>query len=239
MSAETAETPTTDRARVAHVARRAVAWLLLAVALVLAGTLVLAGQRPASYVALQTAIERGEVDAVTVHGGLGEGRGSATVDLVWRDGWLWRVSTVTEATSRRDAGNSPEGPVFVGSVSDSLRELRPGLEVERDGWRPYDEVGSWRVPQRVSQLAVVLVFGVLVLLLATPRPWRATRWAWFWLVWAAFPLGLIAFLVLGGPTGLLRPARPEKRLTGGWAFLLAVGVNAVGGTVVTAIVGLP
>jgi hypothetical protein len=69
----------------------------------------------------------------------------------------------------------------------------------------------------------------LVLLAATlvlkggPRPWRATRWAWAWLVLLVPPYGIAAYLVLGGPTGLLRPRDPRRVwLTGGWAFLLAL-----------------
>lgn len=35
------------------------------------------------------------------------------------------------------------------------------------------------------------------------------------------PLGSVAYLLLGGPTGVLRPHHGHRRLTGGWAFLLA------------------
>ena len=40
------------------------------------------------------------------------------------------------------------------------------------------------------------------------------------------PLGGLAFLLLGGSTAVLRPARPQRRLTGGWAFLLSIVVGA-------------
>lgn len=68
--------------------------------------------------------------------------------------------------------------------------------------------------------------ATLWLLVNGPQPWRATRWAWFWL--AAPPLGLLAFLLLSGPTpglGITRPA--TKRLTGGKAFLLALLLSAL------------
>ena len=72
---------------------------------------------------------------------------------------------------------------------------------------------------------------------AQPAPLRGCCSRSAWLLWAAFPLGLIAVLVLGGQTGPLRPARPDKRLTGGSAFLLTVGVNSVAATTVTATIG--
>ena len=62
--------------------------------------------------------------------------------------------------------------------------------------------------------------STLGLLVVGPEPWRATRWAWFWLLTsAAFPLTALAFLVLGGPTPLVpAPRERSRRLTGGWAF---------------------
>jgi hypothetical protein len=67
-----------------------------------------------------------------------------------------------------------------------------------------------------------VALSAFVLLVVGPQPWRATRWAWFWLLWTAPPLGILAFLLLGGSTRLWPPARAEARLTGGWAFLLTI-----------------
>ena len=36
------------------------------------------------------------------------------------------------------------------------------------------------------------------------------------------PIGSLAFLLLGGPLGVLRPRDLNRRLTGGWAFLIAL-----------------
>lgn len=57
---------------------------------------------------------------------------------------------------------------------------------------------------------------------AGPAPWRATSWAWIWLILGGGPLGSIAYLLLGGPLGLWRPRDVNRRLTGGWAFLIAL-----------------
>ena len=54
-----------------------------------------------------------------------------------------------------------------------------------------------------GQLTVLLglvTFGLIVL---GPRPGRGTRWFWFWLLWAPFALGVLAYAVVE----LLRPGR--------------------------------
>jgi hypothetical protein len=75
------------------------------------------------------------------------------------------------------------------------------------------EVGSWRVPGWVGLLAFMLCVSVLCLLGAGPQPWRATRWAWFWLLLLVPWLTVPGILLLGGSTGLLPPRR-RARLTG-------------------------
>lgn len=83
-------------------------------------------------------------------------------------------------------------------------------------------------------LASLLVIGVSVMsLITSPQPWFATKWAWFWLVWAV-PVLWVAFFVLEPrplrlsarlaaarvrPTPLVGGA--EQRLTGGWAVVIA------------------
>lgn len=85
---------------------------------------------------------------------------------------------------------------------------------------------GWQTPNPLALTALLLLlvgFGVLV---SGPAPWRATRWAWFWLLLP--PVGGIAFLLLSGPTpGVPGPRPPGRRLTGGWAFLLALPLAAV------------
>ena len=43
-----------------------------------------------------------------------------------------------------------------------------------------------------------------------------------WLTLLGGPIGCLAFLLLGGPLGLWPPKDLTRRLTGGWAFLLAM-----------------
>jgi hypothetical protein len=107
-------------------------------------------------------------------------------------------------------------------VRSHLSELQPGLRFESSG-DPSSETTflGWRLPGWMGWPVLAWWLGCLALLVVGPRPWRATRWAWFWLL--PLPFGPLAFLLLGGPTpGLPRPADENRRLTGGWAFLLAI-----------------
>jgi hypothetical protein len=85
---------------------------------------------------------------------------------------------------------------------------------------------GWRLPNWLGLAAFALVLGGLASLVGGPQPWRATRWAWFWLVLT--PVGSIAFVLFSGPTPLLpTPRDPTRRLTGGWAFLLSIPLGAL------------
>ncbi|GAA4741878.1 hypothetical protein GCM10023350_28170 [Nocardioides endophyticus] len=215
-----------------------IAWTLVVICLVLLSTVLVAGERPTSYAALRTAVAGGRVDEIRVEGGLGEQiEGSASATVHWRGRLMGRVTSVTEATSRRDArvtGMKP--PILDGRVDEKLTELAPDLRTTRSSdWSSYNEIGPWRVPQWTGAMTVVLYLGVLGLLVLGPKPWRATRWAWFWLLGSVPLVGALAFLLLGGSTWVLPPARPERRLTGGWAFLLSVAIHAAAGSVLAAV----
>ena len=85
------------------------------------------------------------------------------------------------------------------------------------------------MPQWVNHVRLVLGLGALVLLVGGRHPWRATRWAWFWLVvLTGVPTyAIVAYLLLSGRTPLVpAPRRGARRLTGGWAFLLGVLLGA-------------
>ncbi|MGY1842940.1 hypothetical protein [Modestobacter sp. SYSU DS0875] len=194
----------------------AVGWL--AVALVV----VLTGQRAASLDDLHLAIADGRVDEVAVTEGLEPGTtGVAVQTAVWRAGVLRHSTEVWEVSPGQQA---PDGtrPVVPGGLADELRTQHPELRIVPAGERwSWSEVLGWRVSTWVGLVLFLGAVAVVFLLVAGPRPARATRWAWFWLSWN--PVGSLAFLLLAGPfPGLPAPRPGTRRLTGGWAFLLSL-----------------
>ncbi|HMO10058.1 MAG TPA: hypothetical protein PKB06_00790 [Actinotalea sp.] len=139
---------------------------------------------------------------------------------------------------------------FVPQTSDGLRVLRLVLAMA--------VAAAWlhqllRLPEARSLLdggltlgwswAAVAGLATLVLLIAGPQPRLATKWAWFWLM-GIQPLA-VAFLLLE-PVPAWQPGGTHARaarLTGGWAFLLALGLglamSALQATVLAALHGLP
>jgi hypothetical protein len=224
MSVEAVEAPAaTARLRPPDYAVRIIASALAGSCLVLLTTFLLVGERPGSYADLRAAVADGQVDDVRVEGGLDDGAvGAASVSVHWRDGLIRRATTVTEASSRRQARLLGSGrPVVVGKVDDRLVALDPSLRTSRTDTETRSDVGSWRVPGWASVLTTVTVLVSVGLLIAGPKPRLATRWAWFWLFWVPLPLGVLAFLLLGGSIVSGRRVHHGRRLTGGWAFLLA------------------
>lgn len=63
----------------------------------------------------------------------------------------------------------------------------------------------------------------LILLIVGPQPRLATKWAWFWLAGIGQPVWVLFLVLEPVPLWLKGPAvRSGSRLTGGWAFLLAI-----------------
>lgn len=207
---------------------RAGGWLLLICCAVLLMTAVAVGERPTSYAQLRAAVQDGDVDEVTVAGGsTPPGRGRYEVEVHWNAGLVRRVSTVVEARSSGPFGRvTGDSRTVVPSVEEDLGSFREGIAVERGTeYTGYSETFGWRLPQWAGPLGLVVWLGTFVALVIGPPPWRANRWAWFWMLVFASPVGLVAFLVLGGPTGLL-PADPSRpRLRGGWGLVLALGLG--------------
>lgn len=204
--------------------------LLLAVALVF-------GARPASWSEVQTAVSSGAVTSVTVATGADDGS-LLRQQVTWREGLIQRGAYVTVVPPASDVDWVSTPPTTIArDAGAELQTLAPGLRVERD----HRDTGSsasfwgWAMPFPAA-VTVALLLGWacwLGLLVHGPAPWRATRWAWFWLSWV--PGGVVAFFLLAGPTpGLPAPRRPARRLTGGWAFLLSLLLTPL----VTSLLGL-
>lgn len=215
---------------------RIAGWVLTLSWLTLFVIVVVVCDRPTSYAQLERGLRAGDVSTVELPSTMqsSDGQGSEHVEVRWRDGLVLRTATLTRATDERSAReasrNGTSRPVIVGSVEDHLTALDPDLRVVHgDRRRPSFESFGWRGPGWVGLAYLVLLVGTLMLI-AGPRPWRATRWACAWLVLLAPPVGIPCYLLLGGPTGLSRPRPPGRIwLTGGWAFLLAL---LLGGTTI-------
>jgi len=184
-------------------------------------------ERPATLQDLYASVAAGEVTSVHLVGGLPPEAesGYAEQAVHWRTGSVPRVAHV-KVVRTSDGADVVAGPDEAVTTDDVAREVAvrdPAVRVVQTdfGSGLASTMFGWSVPM----WDVSLMFGVglvsFYVLVAGPEPWRATRWAWFWL--SGFPFALILFLLLSGPTPGLPAARnPGRRLTGGWAFLLSL-----------------
>jgi len=208
---------------------------LLTLSVAFAAAVALTGARGASLQELQWAIGAGSVDKVRVIGALPpEATGSSQVSIEWQDGWNRHVTTVLQVSTPDEQSSSTMTWDIEPLHGDVERQLRAwdrdgALVVEDGGIRPRWEatVGGWHMPVRLGPVAPLLWVSAVLLLVGGPEPWRATRWAWFWVF--SSPLAVVSiplFAILSGPTrGVRRPSRPERRWTGGWTF---IGVTLIG-----------
>jgi hypothetical protein len=228
MGAEVTEAPIRPvPARLGNLAFCGIAWALLICCFALLVIGLVVGERTSSYDELRQAVASGDVDSVVVTGGTTApflGRASATVH--WRDGLFRYHAPVVEQHPQRRTATRTGVPV-VYSVEDDL-ESDGGFSIERrpHDYPGYNEIYGWRLPHWTSVATAVVGIAGLVLLIAGSQPRRATRWAWFWLMSAAPPVGFLAFLLLGGLLSPRPPADLGRRLTGGWAFLLSILISA-------------
>ncbi|MGF9753901.1 hypothetical protein AAII07_01765 [Microvirga sp. 0TCS3.31] len=202
---------------------RLVGLLLAATALATAALMVAAGEKRSELGDLVGAVARGEVTEVRVVG-LDDDRewaGYTTVELHWSG----RVDRWTEVVVVRGGdGPSPaSGEVVMdGDPRDVLLALDPDIVLTSGGeGDAYSSFAGWRVEGPGAFVGLFAWLGTLLLVVGGPEPWRATRWAWGWTILLGGPLGGVAYLLLGGPLGVWRPHPGHRRLTGGWAFLLA------------------
>jgi hypothetical protein len=218
-----------------HVSARCL-WLALVLGWVAMVVVALvAGARPATFNDLERAVAAGQVDEVWVEGGLGpSGRGFAVATVSWRYGPIEDTTQVLEARPRslgwREGPHEDVTAVLDRSVTDELLAIGPDLLVHQAPFREDSvDLAGWRLPGWAVWLQLTLALATLATLICSPPPWRATRWAWFWLM-ASGPIGLATYLLLAGPLPYLRAPRPGgRRLTGGWAFLLAFGLASLAG----------
>jgi hypothetical protein len=194
-------------------------------AVVTAALLVTTGVRPASYGDLLSDVAQSKVVEVQVVGPDAPEEGDR-IELRWSvlAGVLDQYAVVQVGDRR--GYNAWDEPVFVSGDDprETLRSINPGVRIT-DGSTRGDasfSVREWRAPGPVVLLALATWLAVLLLLVGGPEPWRATRWAWAWFVLLAGPLGCVAYLLLGGPLGVAQPRHLSRRLTGGWALLLAL-----------------
>lgn len=203
-------------------------WVLIVGWVALALVAVLAGERDASLAQLEDAVAAGEVREVEVAGGLDEGdRGAASVQVRWDRGLLTRTTALVEQrplpASRSEMPQGHGQPV-VADVEARLRELQPDLQVARSSWSgPGASVLGWGLPAWAGLLHLGVLLGTLFMLVGSPPPWRATRWAWLWVLVLVPPLGIPAYLLLAGPTAPVPSPSPSRpRTTGGRGFLLGI-----------------
>lgn len=187
---------------------RLVGLVLATMALATAALMVTSGLRPATYGDLLADVASSKVDEVQKLGPELPEEGD-TLELRWS---VW--GGVLDQYAVVQVGSDPRT---------TLRGIDPDLRIT-GGPRTTDHAVmfmGWGVPWQVALLGMASWLAVLLLIVGGPEPWRATRWAWGWAWLLTGPLGSVAYLLLGGPTGFLRPQHGHRRLTGGWAFLLA------------------
>ena len=230
MTAQVQERPASDGRAVGRW-DRAAAWSLLVVVAATCLAAVLLGEREVDVSHLRQAIGEGDVTDVRISEQLAEGSiGYGPVAIRWREHGIAYATTVTQASSEREARKvrRPGDEVVVGDVADWLRTNGREVTVTGRTQAPYG--GTWttilgfRAPGWLAFASLGTVCATL-LLIGSIEPWRATRWGWAWLVLLT-PVGVPLFLLFGGLTGLLRPRPGACRLTGGWAFLLGSVVAA-------------
>lgn len=184
------------------------------------------GERSAPLRQLEAALTTDQVHTVSLTRGFDpSSSGYGTQELHWRQGWHRYHAEVVMVSPDGDYGRAQDEGVTTRRGFDIAAELlrgNPRVDLIRVPYqRSGGEVYGWQVPLWLGGVVLAAILGTLVILIAGPQPWRATRWAWFWLMTS--PVGTVLFLLLAGPFPPLRPPRvPGRRLAGGWAFLLSL-----------------
>lgn len=201
---------------------------LLALWLLVLVVTVAVGQRETPLSALESAVAAGRVDSVVVAGeAVPAGQGYGLQVVRWSDGLVRRTAEAT--VGARPDGDMLGPPARGEDLGVLLSRADPDLDVRRAG-QPYASshgvLLGWQVPTWVALTALAAVLLQLCFVIGVPRTWRATRWAWFW-VMAVPVVGTALLLVLSGRTPGVPAPRARRRLTGGWAFLLSGAATAL------------
>lgn len=198
-----------------------IGWISVVVAIPLAST------RTSSWGELVDRVESGKVTEVHLSSDLPVGRDDeVTVHVQWEDGYWRHVTEVTQIGADRRTGfvdNDRSTATLTSTPASELRLLQPDLVVSELDVPDHElaRFAGFEFTWALTIAAAVLTIAGFILLVFGPVPWRATKWAWFWLM--GLPPFLALFVLLSGPVpGLPPPRRPLRRLTGGWAFLIAV-----------------
>lgn len=201
--------------------------LLTMLAVLTISTLVM-GTRPAQLHDLTNALASGQVTEVEIYGLAPDGyEGNSLAQIVWHDGFMDRITEVMQVSqqdSEQGSYSDPDIATVEGSLLDLLSAYSDDVHVTDHGYRTFEHgsaIFGWRVPGWI--LVGSLLLGTLIMCCVGfgPEPHYATRWAWFWLIISSLGVAaLIGYLVFG----LRRTDRGdhslERRLTGGWAFLV-------------------
>jgi len=192
-------------------------------------TLVLSAEKQQSLGDLETALLTGSVDEVGLTQPDYDAGPRIPVVLRWQQHGIHRYANVSVRPSRSGAASRDD--VILGDPVAHLEQLGAQVDVSLGS---VDDVPvrssvswsdqAWSGPQSLGGIVLALWFGTFLILGFGPEPWRATRWAWGWFLLFAAPFGAMAYVLLGGPLGAPRPRDPLRRLTGGWAFLLAAAL---------------
>ena len=131
---------------------RVAGWVLLVTWVALVAAAFVTGERASTFGHLEGLVAAGEVSEVEVVGEplLDESIGYAGIQVRWREGWVLRSASVTQASNARQAVKARRAngsPVIIGSVEDHLRRLDPDVTLSRGEHRsPSFEMGGFERP---------------------------------------------------------------------------------------------
>lgn len=202
-----------------------VRWAMLALWIFVMAVAVTVGDRGSNFGELESVLNNGDVTSVMVTPGLPSGVEGAQIQTIyWRSGLLNHYADVCMVTPNSNSSSS-SGDAVVRSgydIATQIADEHPTVTITRSAERySYGQIYGFQVPSWLLWFALAGAVGTLMVLVSGPEPRRATRWGWFWLITTV--VGPPLFLVLAGPTSQLRsPRGTHRRLTGGWAFLVAL-----------------